>query len=256
MMSRLSLAALGAVLGLSLVVPAPSSADWLVTRAGGRVETKGSWKVKGKLVVFTGANGALASLRLADVDLEASKAATQEAKEAREAAAAQPEPKEPPHKKSVFSLTDADFSRKPPEEATAAADDSAAQGDSAKPKEAKAGRESPVVVSSWSKADRAEGDGVDLFGTLQNTSDNLVTEIGLKVKLRNELGEVVGTGEGVLATTSMTPGGTTSFRVPLPGVFTFEKAEFALTSRSIIATPDPAKATPKDNSPSASDHRR
>ena len=40
---------------------APAAADWLVTRDGGRVETKGPWKVKGKLVVFTRAAETAAS---------------------------------------------------------------------------------------------------------------------------------------------------------------------------------------------------
>lgn len=239
-----------ASLALLLAAAAPVTADTLVTRAGGRVETKGAWQVKGKLVVFTGANGALASLRLADVDLEASQAATQEAKAAQEQAAAQPEAKEPPRKKSVRSLTDADFSRKPPEDATAEApDDSSAKGDEgAKPKEGKPARESPIAVNSWSKANRTEGDGIDLFGTLLNPSTDLVTDIVLKVKLSNEVGEVVGTGEGVLATPSIPAGGTTSFRVPFSGVFAFDKAEFSITSRTIIPTPDPAKqqAPPAD----------
>src|SRR3954449_11180111 len=60
---------------------APARADWLVTREGGRVETKGPWQVKGKLVVFARAgDGSLASLRATEVDLDASAKATTEAK--------------------------------------------------------------------------------------------------------------------------------------------------------------------------------
>jgi len=235
--------AVAAAVALLLAPAAPSTADWLVARDGGRVETKGPWQVKGKLVVFTGANGALASLRLADVDLAASETATREAREAQEAAAAQPEPQPPPRKKSIRSLTDADFSRKPPaDEAAASPEEAAAPGDEgAKPKEPKAARESPVVVSSWSQANRTEGDGIDLYGTLQNPGTDLVTDVVVKVKLLNEQNEVVGTADGVLASTSMPAGGTTSFRVPFSGVFAFEKAEFAVSSKSIITTPDPAK---------------
>ena len=58
------------------------NADWLVTRAGERVETEGRWQVKGRMVVFTRPGGTLASLRLSEVDLEASRQATAEAAEA------------------------------------------------------------------------------------------------------------------------------------------------------------------------------
>jgi hypothetical protein len=65
-----------------------AGADWLVTRAGERVETEGSWQIKGRMVVFTQPGGTLASLRLSEVDLEASRQATTEAADAAEATAA------------------------------------------------------------------------------------------------------------------------------------------------------------------------
>lgn len=65
---------------LFLVLLAPAvAADWLVTQEGARVETKGPWKVKGRIVVFTSSKGRLSSMRLAEVDLAASAAATEEA---------------------------------------------------------------------------------------------------------------------------------------------------------------------------------
>src|SRR6476661_7310749 len=59
---------------------APAAADWLVTREGGRIETRGAWKVKNQLVVFTLPNGTLSSLRLSEIDLAASEKATEKAK--------------------------------------------------------------------------------------------------------------------------------------------------------------------------------
>ncbi|MCP3964660.1 MAG: hypothetical protein GY719_43085 [bacterium] len=55
-------------------------ADWLVTRAGERVETVGGWELRGRMVVFERPGGTLASLRLSEVDLDASEAATEKAK--------------------------------------------------------------------------------------------------------------------------------------------------------------------------------
>jgi hypothetical protein len=237
---------------LLLLAAVPAGADRLVTRAGGQIETRGPWQVKGKLVVFTGANGSLGSLRLADVDLAASEAATAEAKRAKEQADSPGTPKPAERKKSVRSLTDADFSHKP-----AAADDGAAKpegdgkdkGSDAKP----APEKGTVTVSSWSKADRAEGDGIDLFGTLQNTGKEHASEIRLKVTLINEAKETVGTGEGVLAATEIPPGGSTSFRVPFAGVFSFAEARFEVANHNVTITPvdDPAakkKAAPPANS--------
>ena len=56
-----------------------AQADWLVTLAGERIETRGGWEIRGRTVVFTRPNGALSSLRLSEVDIAASDAATREA---------------------------------------------------------------------------------------------------------------------------------------------------------------------------------
>ncbi len=61
------------------LVAAAGHADWLVTRAGERIETEGGWEVKGRMVVFTQPTGTLASVRLSEIDLDASQAATADA---------------------------------------------------------------------------------------------------------------------------------------------------------------------------------
>jgi hypothetical protein len=55
---------------------AAADADWLVLKNGTRLETNGPWTVQGRQVRFKNRNGALRSLPLADVDLDASKQAT------------------------------------------------------------------------------------------------------------------------------------------------------------------------------------
>lgn len=70
---RLALAALAL---LALAGAAPAAADWLVTRGGDKVETRGPWKVEGERVLFTDAGGRRVSLPVAKVDLTASAAAT------------------------------------------------------------------------------------------------------------------------------------------------------------------------------------
>lgn len=236
---------------LLLAAVASARADWLVTRAGGRIETKGPWQIKGKLVVFTGANGSLGSLRLTDVDLPASQTATTEAKDAKDKAVAiaQEPPKPKERKKSVRSLTDADFGHKAVDDGTpkdAAKDPKDVKGKAKDGDKAKDNSEGTVVVQSWTQNNRSEGDGIDLNGTLQNNGKELATDIVLKVTLVNESNETVGTAEGVLAATSIPGGGSTSFRVPFSGVFAFKQAHFEVVHKSLtMTTPEaPPKAPP------------
>jgi len=241
---------------LLLAAVAPVRADWLVTRAGGRIETQGHWQVKGKLVVFTGTNGALGSLRLADVDLPASETATADAKKEKDKAAiiAQEPPKPKERKKSVRSLTDADFSHKAADDGTAKADGAGkdVKDGTAKAKDAESAKdsESLVVVQTWSKENRSEGDGIDLYGTLQNNGKDTATDVVLKVNLVNETNETVGTAEGVLATTSIPASGTTSFRVPFAGVFAFSQARFEVAHKTLtLSAPGTEEAATKKKAP-------
>jgi hypothetical protein len=77
----------------SLCMGAAARADWLLTRDGSKVETRGPWKLEPKRVVFTTMDGTLSSLRLSEVDLDASRQATLAAQQAKtmEATAAQPQ---------------------------------------------------------------------------------------------------------------------------------------------------------------------
>jgi hypothetical protein len=67
----------GLVAGLVVLVSgSPIAADVLVLRDGTRVETQGSWEVKGRQIQFRDAKGVLSALRASEVDLAASEAAT------------------------------------------------------------------------------------------------------------------------------------------------------------------------------------
>jgi glutaredoxin len=67
---------LSALVLASLAVAATSDGDWLVTRSGQRIETKGGWTVKDDRVVFQTRAGTLMTLPLATVDAEASRRAS------------------------------------------------------------------------------------------------------------------------------------------------------------------------------------
>ena len=207
----------GVALAVSLVA-APAAADWLVTLDGGRVETRGPWQVKGKLVVFTrAAEGQLASLRTADIDWASSERLTAEAAAKEQAppetGSAPPEPA----KESRWVFTDANFHRPAPppekEEAPAAEETDAA------------GRPRlPVVLEGWERRDHQ--DGLEIAGTLRNPGNEIAAEVGVTVRLYDETGALVATSEGRIGTPAIGPGTTAAFKASFPGVFTYATAKF------------------------------
>jgi hypothetical protein len=213
----------GIVSGIALTLLAlggaaarPAHADWLVTRDGGRVETRGPWQLKGKLLVFTRADdGSLSSLRAADVDLGASASVTADAK----VQAAAP----PPPEAAAEKAADQDKKAPPPS--------------------------GPVVVGPWQRSD---GDGgLVIEGTLHNTTGIVVGNASVQVQLYNEAGDRVGEAEGLLASTSIEPNGSVGFKARFPGVFTFADAKFRPQGipLNLAPPPDPADQKPADQKP-------
>jgi hypothetical protein len=95
---------------ITATVPAALHADWMVTRQGERFEIRGTWQLKGKLAVFTLPDGTFSSMRADQVDFEASKQATEQAKQ--QAAAPPPAPeKAKPQRRAAVILTDKDFQK-------------------------------------------------------------------------------------------------------------------------------------------------
>jgi hypothetical protein len=220
-------------------LPRPAAADWLITQEGARVETHGPWQVKGKLVVFTAADGTLSSLRINQVDLDASQKATAEKhKLVEEDIAVKPADR----RKSVRTITDKDVTHpggaaadaaKPPEDAAKKPEDTAKAAD-AKGGKSEAtvnkGKSSPVVVGSWQKLERDQKDGIELFGELKNETPEIASEVALKVTLIDEAGGVLATTEAILTANAIEPRSATNFRAIFPGVYTFASAKFDIRS--------------------------
>jgi hypothetical protein len=232
-------AQIGAAILATALLAAPAAADWLVTRDGGRVETRGPWTAKGKLVVFTRADGQLSSLRLTDVDLAASERATAEAvAKAKEAAEVKPPP--PPEKKEArWVMTDKDFRQAPPPPPK----------DEPKPAEEEtdaAGRPRlNVVIESWDRKDLT--DGLEISGTVRNPGDEIAADVGITVRLFDDTGALVATGEGRIANPALGPGEAVTFRATFPGVFTFAEAKFETRGYGLrikAATPPEEGAAP------------
>jgi hypothetical protein len=201
----------------------PASADWLITREGARVETQGAWTVKGKLVVFKTADGKLSSLRVADVDLDASRNATEEAVAA--SAQADAEPDRPAEaKRSVRVITDKDVRQAEPG--------------------SKATSGLGVQVDTW-KQDGDPKDGhVVINGSVQNASDAPAADLQLKVMLFDQNGALIASSQAALGAKTLPPGERSIFRADFPGFFSFATLKFEPQSRRSEAVPEEKPASP------------
>lgn len=201
----------------------PAGADWLVTREGGRLETQGPWQVRGKLVVFHTPAGVLSSMRLAEVDLDASRRATAEAERARQAEAAR---KAPAKKASVLVVTDDKVRHVEPGGAGGAP----------------AGPASAIRVSNWERTTDPTDGHVIITGTVQNTAGAEATDISLTVRLLDAAGKTAATGQGLLSSATLPPGQQTGFRVDFLNVTTYADVKFE--ARAVTLAPAEPRPEP------------
>lgn len=231
-----------------LTAAAPAPADWLVTREGARVETRGTWQQKGKLVVFTLPDGTLSSLRADQVDLDASRQATTEAQKEK---AIPPPPAAAPRRPSVRSFTDKDFRQAgqapaaaegttgsaPGEAAASAAGQPAAGAPAAEgataatPAPESARPQGDLEVVTWERVD-GYADGVRLTGMLRNNSTNQVTGVELVAGLYDETGALLVRKDADLEVNHLKPGESTPFTVDVPGTFAYSGVRFQTRKHS------------------------
>jgi hypothetical protein len=186
--------------------------------------------VKGKLVIFHRSDDSLSSLRLADVDLEASAKATAGAQAKKEAP-----PAPQPAQKKLAVLTDKDFRRPaaPPPTEPAAEDAKPEKDQPAKPPQV-------VTVTSWERF--SQDNGLLIKGSLQNNSDEIAAGVGVEVQLYDEAGSRLAAAHGVPGTASIPPRGMVEFRASFPGVFSFAEARFETKGFRLNLSPAPEAA--------------
>jgi hypothetical protein len=189
--------AIPSVLGLVLAttVAQPATADWLVLRDGSRVETKGPWRAKGRLLVFEKAGGGLSSIRADEVDEAASRAATEEA--LRPPPPPPVAPAAPP--RPVLVLTDADIQK--------AFDP---EGDGGQPGDTVALR-----ISNWERLDTENG--IEVTGVVRNESDAVAQNVTVRVIALDDQRNSLGTAGANVSVTEIAPGQTSAFRALLVG---------------------------------------
>lgn len=234
--NRPTAAALAAALLALAAVPA--SADWLVTREGGRVETKGAWQTKGKLVVFTLPDGKLSSLRLSEVDLDASRRATEEAVAA-QATPAPPAPSQKPREAKVV-LTDESFRRTAPPPPAAPGEEGK---DEKKKSEAAPSEAGKIVVASWERLSAPGNGSVVIAGMVRNEAPDEAIGVAVTVLLYDETGKLLISGDAVLGSTVLPAGQSGSFRAEFPDVFSFAAVKFDARGMLILRKPgEPSKS--------------
>lgn len=201
-----------AVLALAVLVLAStatrSAGDWIVTRDGTRIETRGPWRLEGRRVVFEDVAGTLSALRREDVDIEASHASSRDRSVDVETSMAVPVTEAG---SSVLVLTDADVPRGTlaGPEAGPVAEGSAPSGE-AEP----AGRSELLVrILSWDLRDAPEIDGVEIVGVLENTSSPLVGDVAIAARIFAADGTPLGESSAVLESDVLVRGEVSRFRV-------------------------------------------
>lgn len=208
---------------------APATADWLVMKDGGRIETKGPWKVEGRRIVFTQPNGTLSALRSDEVDLDQSATATSAAAEAARKAA---EPAAPPaaaeRRTPVMTLTEKDIPPSP--DAGGDEESTETEGQPSTPA-------SDLSVASWEKVQNATADGVEIFGTIKNSGTNNITSPSVMVMIYGEDGGLLATNEGTINSGMLGPGQSANFRVAFPGVPDFTTVKFDVQGRGFRTNP-------------------
>ena len=219
---------IGLVLGLLIALPGlPIAADWLVTQDGDRVETRGPWEIKGKLVVFTLPDGTLSSMRLTDVDLDAS----QELTNSKDVSSA-PVATTSQRRDATIVITDSDVAHVAAEAPSSAAERQQA-GTEARAEQAAAASGEDLTVAEWNQEYDDAIDGVVLTGSIENRSPNLHTEITLQVMLYNTDGSLAGRAAATVDNILLRAGESSSFRAAFAGIVGFDRPEFRVNSNAL-----------------------
>lgn len=183
-------------------ISTPALADILVMADGSRLEIEGEWRDEGRVIEFTLPNGTLGSVRASEVDLDASRRATEAA--ARAAEATTEEPEEEPKPEPVAVWTDKDIPRASPEVISGAT--ASVQAES-------------VQVTDW-QVEQAEDRGLValITGTLQNYGAVPVSDLSLSVTVVGDRANGANPSlvrQARLTRTTLDPGETATFEVEL-----------------------------------------
>ena len=216
---------------LSAVATPSADADWIVTNDGASLEIKGGWEVKGSVVTFSLPSGIYSSVRLSDVDLDASKALT---KKVAEEAMKKDEPQ--PKRKATVIVTDADVFHPSPELEPLIIDPDEAVDEEASTTAAVAPRVE-LEVTDWQDRVDIPTASLEITGRVRNPGSNPVTNITLSVMLYDDEGTLLSERSARVDQSFLSPGAGTRFVASFPDVMTFDSVEFNTRSRGFVNHP-------------------
>jgi hypothetical protein len=213
-----------------LIAPA-ASADGLVTNDGASIEIKGGWEIEGKAVTFSLPNGTYSSMRLSDVDLDASKALTMKAAE--ESAK---KDELPVKRQATMVITDDDVFNPPSESGSLIVDSDEGTVTDAAPTDEVAPRVD-LEITNWQERVDSATASLEITGTVQNPSSNPITSIAIDVSLFDDEGNLLTKRLARTDQPVLGPGASTGFIVLFPDVLSFASAEFEIQSRGFVNHP-------------------
>lgn len=222
------LAAVAAFAGAALLVPA--TADWLVTRDGAHIETLGPWKVESRLVVFKRPDGTYASMRLSEIDLEASERLTLEMAEAAQRPKQPEGPREP--RQPVARLSEKDL---PPVGQRDRAEEPPAeiqQPSTASPVEG--ARPQPLSIPTWREVTTIDDPGLAFVGEIHNPTEHLAVGITVTVTLYDGEDEEIASAVATLTGETLPPRKNGAFRASFPGIFHYVRAHFDVSGEMVL----------------------
>jgi hypothetical protein len=222
------LAAVAAFAGAAFLVPA--AADWLVTRDGARIETLGPWKVESRLVVFKRPDGTYASLRLSEIDLEASERLTLEMAEA----AQRPEQPEGPlgHRQPVARLTEKDLPPVGPR--VRAEGEPPAEIQQPSTGSTEEDRPQPLSIPTWREVTTIDDPGLAFVGEIHNPTEHLAVGITVTVTLYDAEDEEIASTAATLTNDTVPPRKNGAFRASFPGIFHYVRAHFDVSGEMVL----------------------
>ncbi len=188
-------------------------ADVLVLTDGERVETRGPWQVRGRVVVFTAPDGKLSSMRTSGVDIDRSRQASDAPDVAEPLPSSGPKPPvaSPPSKRRAMVLTNADL-----RSTTSASQLSDGRNDESAPPLAPT--KSRLAVDSWREIKTEDGGILEIVGTLSNRGSAIESVVTIAVELPGLNGRQGQRIDAVPEERVLAPGSSTTFRVTFYGV--------------------------------------
>lgn len=232
-MTRLARVAALAAVCLVLAPAGTAVADWLVLRDRSRLETRDPWKVAGRQVIFHLPDGTLSSLRLSDVDVEASRTLTREDAEAAAAPAAEPEEGAAPAARPRRKLTNADIAAgarvlEPEPEPEAEEDD--ADGDASEPR--------TLEVVSWEEVRVGLYPELEIHGVVRNVRPDLTAaRVEVEVILFDHEGNRLASAAAQVTPPTLAGREEGRFVAPFPDVQVFGALTFRTSSIDLVQEP-------------------